>query len=62
MATVFSFAFVTEVTMNNASRFPEKWGLTEKAITENKVVKGYMPVHHSLLNYLHGNKSKLKLL
>ena len=54
MATVFSFALMCEMTMNSAGLNPEKWGLTDEAIVEKKPPKSHMPIHHRVLNNLHG--------
>lgn len=51
MAGIFLFVLQYELTIHDANRFPEKWGLSEKNINKGIVVKA--PAHHKVMNYLY---------
>jgi len=48
MTGIFLFTLNYELTQYSCSRFPEKWGLSEKNIKEGRILS--MPIHHRIMN------------
>lgn len=57
MASLGIWSYKYEIVMHDAKRFPEKWGLTEQALVQEKdqLLKTTfsMPYHHQLCNYIY---------
>jgi hypothetical protein len=53
MSLLMVFTWRYEVAMHNAQRYPEKWGLTDENVSQNKILS--MPIHHKILNALYDN-------
>jgi len=66
MASVFTFAAMTEVSMNDMNRNPEKYGIGvmkevgRSGKVHEKVVNGFgMPIHHRAMNWVHDHPFRM---
>jgi hypothetical protein len=57
MAGMGTFSIVYEKTVNEAQRFPERYGITGATVVENK--RASMPIHHKFINYLYDHPFQL---
>lgn len=53
MSLMMLFTWRYEVAMHDAQRHPEKWGLTDEIVAQNRILS--MPIHHKILNALYDN-------
>lgn len=59
MAGIGIFSFVYEMTVNEAQRYPERYGLAPGVVAAEQKKKSTMPFHHKVINYCYDHPFQL---